>query len=712
MKTRFSSTLAAVLQFLAVSLFAIAVNARAQLPPSDPSMPVVTLTAPDPMANEAGDPGAFRLIRYGPTNLALNVFWMVGGSASNGVDYQSLPAIVNIPAGVREVLVPLVPIDDKLVEGPETVTARLFYPPFEAPQTFVIGWPSNAIVAILDNDPAPTNRPPFVGILTPLDGAVFFYPDAVQIIAGAQDPDPGDYVDTVEFFDGPNSLGVRTNCLPCASPINPFMLSPRLPPGDHVLTAKATDSHGASSASDPVHVSVRMPPQLVVTIQATDPNASEPGLLTVLDPGVFTVTRTGATNFPLPVYYSIHGTASNGLDYAAISNQVVISIGKSSADVTIWPLGDNLVEGPETVVLRLEDVPCIAIYPPPPECYLVGTQREAVVFIADFNRPTNRAPEVRITKPLDGQIFLAPAEVLLRAETVDSDGYVDHVEFYADAKQIGEETRNYFTAPPPGEPATFEMVWTNPPPGRHTLTARARDELGAFGISLPAVIWVVETNQPPVTNPPPIVTLTAPDPIAAEGTNCCHWIGWSNSPPGTFCGTNTATFVIRRFGPTNDSLTVHYRIGGTASNGVDYVTLPGLVTIPAGQRAVEIKLIPLDDALPERLETVVLGLRAPPNLTSSVPPYLVGFPARAAAVIVDNDAPRPPTSVLADRCFHLMKPGANGSWWRIECSTDLLHWTILGTNSVTDGALHFLDPNADERPSGYYRAVPCEPPVD
>ncbi len=713
MKNRFHCIPKLGFPFLTIFLCGFAGNVPAQLPPTDLSMPLVTLTAPDPLANESGDPGAFRLFRSGPTNLALHVYWKVGGSAVSGTDYQSLAATVNIPAGVREVLVPVVPTDDKLVEAVETVEAGLFYPPLEGPQTYEIGTPSNAVVAILDNDPAPTNRPPFVSIVTPTDGTVVLYPDSILIIAAAHDPDPGDYVDTVEFFDGPNSLGVKTNCLPCASPINPFRLSTVLNPGVHILTAKATDAHGESSTSDPVHVTVREPPPpAVVTIAATDPKAAEPGVLTVIDPGVFTITRTGSTDFPLPVYYSVYGTASNGVDYAKISNLVIIPVGKPSVEVVIQPLGDSLAEGPETVVLRLEDVPCIAIFPPPPDCYVVGTPREAVVFIADLEPPMNIPPAVRLVKPFDGQTFLAPAEVLLRAETLDADGYVDHVEFYAGTNQIGAETRNYFTAPPPGEPATFEMVWTNPPSGRHSLTVRARDDRGAIGVSSPVVIWVMATNQPPVTNPPPLVTISAPDPIAAEGTNCCRWIGWSNSLPVVFGGTNTATFVIRRTGPTNDSLTVHYRIGGTASNGVDYAVLPGVAIIPAGRRAVEFKLVPLDDGMPERLETVVLGLRVPPMLAGTVPPYLIGGAGRAAAVIVDNDAVRPPSCVLADRCFHLMKPGTNGSWWRIETSTDMHQWTTLGIQPVTDGALHFVDPDAEERPRGFYRAVPCEPPTD
>jgi hypothetical protein len=227
-------------------------------------------------------------------------------------------------------------------------------------------------------------------------------------------------------------------------------------------------------------------------------------------------------------------------------------------------------------------------------------------------------------------------------------------------------------------------------------------------------IWVVRTNGPPATNPPPVVTISAPDSIASEGTNCLRWAGWSCCPaPTNWCGTNTATFVVRRFGPTNDALTVYYRVDGTASNGVDYAQLSGVVTIPAGRRAAEFKLVPIDDLLWERLETVVLRLCVPPATTADAPPYLIGYPGRAAAIIVDNDAPRPTTSMLCDRCFHFMRPGANGTCWRIEWSSNLVDWTSIGTTTVTDGALHFVDPDADDAEQRWYRAVPdSSPPAD
>jgi hypothetical protein len=309
---------------------------------------------------------------------------------------------------------------------------------------------------------------------------------------------------------------------------------------------------------------------------------------------------------------------------------------------------------------------------------------------------------VHIFTPTNGSSFTAPANILVAAQAQDVDGYltIQTVEFFAGAHSLGIRT-NYPTVDPIGP---FKLTWTNVPPGAYVLTARATDGNGALGISPPVEIRVGETNHPP-TNAMPIVTITASDAIAAEGTNCWHWPGWSNSPTGNMCLTNTATFVVGRTGDTNKSLSVLYEIGGTASNGVDYAPLPGIVLIPAGHRTAEIKIMPIDDALPERIETVVLALASSPSVSNASPAYVVGQPRRAAAIIVDNDQPRPVTRMLPDRNFHIMRPADNGTWWRIECSTNLVHWSVLCTNSVTDGAIHFVDPDSDQLPQRFYRLI-------
>src|SRR6516164_2351104 len=61
--------------------------------------PVVTIEATQPIAKESGQPAIFNLIRTGPTNAALLVYCKIGGTASNGVDYQQISSFNLIPAG-------------------------------------------------------------------------------------------------------------------------------------------------------------------------------------------------------------------------------------------------------------------------------------------------------------------------------------------------------------------------------------------------------------------------------------------------------------------------------------------------------------------------------------------------------------------------------------------------------------------------------------
>ena len=245
-------------------------------------------------------------------------------------------------------------------------------------------------------------------------------------------------------------------------------------------------------------------PWTMVTITAPDPQAVESGVPTVINPGRFTVHRAGATNVDLLVQYVIGGTASNGVDYLSISNKVFIPAGRTTADIISDASFDTLSEGRENVVLRLVEPLCPAIYPPPPECYLVGIPREAVVYIDD-----------------------------------------------------------------------------------NTLSR-------------------------------PVVSIVARDPVATEGTNCYRWPGWPvPSPTNNLSVTNTAAFVVRREGSTNDSLTVFYTVGGTATNGADYKLLVGNVVIPAAHRVAPIVIVPVDDTVPEKIETIAETVAADTEHSSS-----------------------------------------------------------------------------------------------
>ncbi len=67
-------------------------------------------------------------------------------------------------------------------------------------------------------------------------------------------------------------------------------------------------------------------------------------------------------------------------------------------------------------------------------------------------------------------------------------------------------------------------------------------------------------------------------------------------------------FTFSRTGSTASDLTVHYRISGTASNGVDYTNIFSYITVPAGNTSTNLLIGPLEDNLIEFEETVTLTL--------------------------------------------------------------------------------------------------------
>ncbi len=331
--------------------------------------------------------------------------------------------------------------------------------------------------------------------------------------------------------------------------------------------------------------------------------------------------------------------------------------------------------------------------------------------------PTNRPPVVHIVSPGNNSFFPAPATIGLVADARDYDGSIAGVVFYSNQQLLGPGARGLNSN-------LFTLVTSNVPPGVYEFAARATDNLGASTLSSVVRVTVV-TNQPPPpppTNEPVFVSIVATDPHASEGLVmwCSNTVvgvntrtnepGWSNNCPNPI-GFNTATFTVRRSGSTTNQLRVYYGIGGSASNGVDYAALPGVVVIPAGVRTAQIRINPIDDTNAEPVETVQLRLRLPPlPLDPADRPYTLGRPDAAGAFITDNDRPAPPCGPLRDGAFHICEPITNRCF-RVDVTTNLVHWETICTNSIADGAARHIDCDATNAVHRFYRLVPvpCPP---
>jgi hypothetical protein len=96
---------------------------------------------------------------------------------------------------------------------------------------------------------ATTNNPPVIWLNQPANNATFAAGLDITIEANALDTDSAGSVTNVEFFAGANKLGAVS-----ASPYT-FVWS-NVPPGNFILTARATDNNGDSQGSDALPVFV------------------------------------------------------------------------------------------------------------------------------------------------------------------------------------------------------------------------------------------------------------------------------------------------------------------------------------------------------------------------------------------------------------------------------------------------------------------------
>ena len=78
-----------------------------------------------------------------------------------------------------------------------------------------------------------------------------------------------------------------------------------------------------------------------------DPTNSDPGQV-----GVFYIQNEGSATNDMPVYYSIGGTAQNGVDYSNLTGVVTFFVSQGQAEIDIDPIADGLKPN-QTVILTL-----------------------------------------------------------------------------------------------------------------------------------------------------------------------------------------------------------------------------------------------------------------------------------------------------------------------------------------------------------------------
>jgi hypothetical protein len=235
----------------------------------------ISVQASDPLASEPGNnPGAFTLTRAGDTNDALTVPFVLGGTATNGVDYVLTPTSVTLAAGQISTNVLITPVTESNATGYKTVILTLSRatPEHRDKPPFLIGSLNRAVVYIVYNY---TNVPPSVSMLAPTNGASYL--SRPNIVLAATASDSNGWVTSVQFYAGGTNLGVVSNTLsgPPGRPLTLRETRGRVAPvcpgardqrfqliwtdvqaGAYALTAVATDNAGLQTTSAPVAITV------------------------------------------------------------------------------------------------------------------------------------------------------------------------------------------------------------------------------------------------------------------------------------------------------------------------------------------------------------------------------------------------------------------------------------------------------------------------
>ena len=560
---------------------------------------VVTVEATDPTTSEAnGDPATFTLRRIGDLSSSLDVSYNVGGTALDS-RYTGLtrgPGVAHFDAGQDTVSLSFTAVDDRLLQGDETVTLTL-----AAGDGYSLATVSSATATILDNDSAVTilaTQPdaqegptPTPGVFTLTRVGDLSAPATVSYTVSGT-AGPGRYQalsGTVSFDADQQDAEVDV------TPIDDGVLQ-----GTEAVTLTLQDT-GTYLVGDQSQATVRIlddeaASATVVTATATAPSADEESRT----PGEITLYRTGDTAGYLTVAYALGGTATPSDYLENLSGYATFQPGQDEVHLSVTPLDDHLFEAAEILVLTLN----------PGDDYALGNATTATVTIAEHDVAVSVSAGLDAVKgspstpgtftlTRQGDLSAATTVSFTLGGTATASDYLlvtDSVDFGP-----GQATAPVTITPvDDGLSDGFKTVsLTLLPDGDNLYLLRGQTQ---------ATLGIADADATGT-----VVTVAATAPDASEQ------------------GPTPGQLTFYRTGSLAAPLDVSYGLDGSTAAPSRYsLSSTGPVYFDAGQDRVTLTVTPVDDSLPQGAQTVEV------TLTSGTG-YSVGAVSSATVNIADND---------------------------------------------------------------------------
>lgn len=546
------------------------------------SNPPVTISvvASDAAASEAGPgTGTFTILRGGNTNPAVTVSFLFSGSATLNTDFAASPAgSVTLLPGVTNAVVTITPADDVAPETNETVVIAL-----QSDPAYVLTG-SSAVVTIADDDaPHPLaaygfnendhNAPAlsFVALPTVVDGPRVFAGNATAGVGLGQFGAGTNTGSTHGYGTGgyvspPTGFYVRGS-------VTHSNLADALGADDYV---SFTVGPQVGYAAHFTAVSARVKWQAATNLSATVVvRSSQDGFSNTL--ATLTVAGNGSSNTFFLLTNSLGGPAFTTVVEPVEFRLYVFDQSDNTGDidrlddVMFFGSVTNLPPGMQVVTLT-------AIDPAATE-----SGGDAGAFM--LQRFGDTAGALSVSYTISGTASNGVDFAWLSGTT----NFVPGITNVAIPVNPLNDNR--------AEPVE-NVVLTLLPGAGFTLVGPESAE-----------VEITDDNDPPE------FVIAATTPLAYE-------------PVATFSGVCTVT---RALGDTNAAVSVRLALSGTASNGVDYTANPALtVGFAAGQMTATVTITPLDDALLESPETVVVTLLPGGN-------YSVGAADSAIVTVFDDE---------------------------------------------------------------------------
>ena len=543
---------------------------------------VTATIAPGIAGNENGPVnGTFTVTLNNPSSQPTTITYTLAGTASEGSDYSTIVTkTITIPAGATIGTITIPVLTDNVLEGTETVIAKLG----TANNPLVNVDATAATINITDANTATVSIAATPSSIGEAAGSATFTVTLSTAVQNAFSVDYAtangtalagpalDYVATNGTLTFPAGSAAGTT-LTFTVPVNDDNLVEPSETFDAVLSnptgGLVTIATGTATAT------ITDNDTAIATVTAGI-NGNETGPVN----GTFTVTLSKPSSSATQISYTLGGTATEGADYSTITTKTItIPAGETTGTITIPVLTDATTESLETVIATLGTSSNTAI---------TINAATATINILDANTASVSISAPATVNEGDGTVTFT---VTLN-NAVQDEFRVDFATANGSAVAGDDYTaQSGILTFPAGSAAGAVQTFT---------VNILEDNIAELSETFTATISNITGGVVLISNA--TATATIVDNDASVATVTAGIAGNENGPVN-------GTFTVTLSNPSSQPTTITYTLGGTASEGSDFSTITTkTITIPAGATNGTITIPVLTDNLVEGTETVIITL--------------------------------------------------------------------------------------------------------